>query len=265
MGVDVDTPRRIGTVLLVCLLLARSVAAQWRDPELIASQVGFHIAASWIGKMVLGHQSPGAAFEQALKEGAVSGLVAHAGYSIAGQNPDLALVGKALAQKSSLTTRRSIRGLPVFDGSLYTHWELTHSFIHFKWDGEPRVQIDAINAAFTMKYLLGDQYELDAKRSLTSGSLVFLNHDPRRGFRGWYEPGVIWIAADRDDDREVLAHEVIHSLQVERGSSISEWQLENVRINWLVWATGVPAVVSGWPPHDRRPHEREADAYANPC
>lgn len=258
--------QRIGTVLLCCSLLARPVNAQWRDPKLIASQLGFNIAASWIGKMILGHESSGTAFKQALGEGTFSGAIAHAGYSIAGQNPDLALVGKALVQKSSLTTHRSIQGLPVFDGSLYSHWELTHSFIHFEWDGAPHVQVDAINVAFGMRYLLGgDHFELDAKRTILSGSLVFLNHGPPGEFRGWYDPGVIWIRADREDDQKVLAHEVIHSFQAERGSSISEWQFKNVRINWLVGASSVPAVLSGWPSHDSRPHEREADAYAVPC
>jgi hypothetical protein len=256
------TVKRTLVILVCCSTFTRAAQAQWRDPTLIASQVGFNIAASWIGKMIFGHQSPGTALKQAFKEGTVSGLVAHTGYAIAGTNPDLALVGKALVQKSSLTTRRSMRGLPVFDRSLYSHWELTHSFVHFKWDGAPHFQVDAINAAFTVHYLLaGDQYDLDAKRTLMSGSFVFVNHEPPRGIRGFYMPGNIWIGADRDDYQAVLAHELIHSFQVERGSALSELQFKNIRINWLAFASGVPAVVSGWPAHDTRPHEREADRY----
>ena len=254
---------RILALVVCCSVLARAARAQWRDPQLIASQVGFNIAASWIGKMIVGHQSPGEALKEALKEGTVSGLMAHAGYSIVGTNPDLALVGKALVQKSSLTTRRSIHGLPVFDSSFYSHWELTHSFVHFKWDGAPHLQLDAINAAFTARYLLsGDQYELDPTRTLLSGSFVFLNHDPPGRVRGYYEPGPIWIGADRDDSQQVLAHELIHSLQAERGSALGESQFKNIRINWFVFASGVPAVISGWPTHDRRPHEIEANGYA---
>ena len=248
---------------LGCFLFASAGEAQWRDPKLIAGQVGFNIALSFVGKMVVHHESPKCAFKQALKEGAVSGLMAHGGYTIAAQNPNLALVGKALAQKSSLTTRRSIQGQPVFDESLYTHWELTHSFVHFKWDGSPHLEIDAINAAFSAYYVFSpDHYAFDTKRTLTSGSLVFLNRDPPPGLRGYYVPGVIWIDATRDDTQWVLSHEIIHSLQAERGSAIREWHHQNIRFNWLVFAAGVPAMLAGWPDHDTRWHEIEANRYA---
>ncbi len=248
---------------LGCFLFARAGEAQWRDPKLIAGQVGFNIALSFVGKMVLHHESPKRAFTQALKEGSVSGLMAHGGYTIAAQNPNLALVGKALAQKSSLTTRRSIQGQPVFNESLYTHWELTHSFVHFKWDGSPHLQIDAINAAFSAYYVFSsDHYVFDTKRTLTSGSLVFLNRDPPPRLRGYYVPGVIWIDASRDDAQWVLSHEIVHSLQAERGTAIKEWHHKNIRFNWLVFASGVPAMLAGWPEHDTRWHEVEANNYA---
>ncbi len=249
---------------LGCFLFARAGEAQWRDPKLIAGQVGFNIAISFVGKMVMHHESPKRAITQALKEGTASGLMAHGGYSIAAQNPNLALVGKALAQKSSLTTRRSIQGQPVFDESLYTHWELTHSFVHFKWDGSPHLELDAINAAFSAYYVLSspDQYTFDTKRTLTSGSLVFLNRDPPPGLRGYYVPGVIWIDATRDDAQWVLSHEIVHSLQAERGSAMKERHQQNIRFNWLVFASGVPAMLAGWPAHDTRWHEIEANNYA---
>lgn len=248
---------------LCCLTFARAGEAQWRDPKLVAGQVGFNIAVSFVGKVFVHHQPPGRALRQALTEGTVSGLIAHTGYTIAARNPDLALVGKALAQKSSTMTRRSIRGLPVFDETLYTHWEITHSFVHFEWDGSPHVKLDAINAAFSTYYLLSpDSYELDARRSLLSGSLVFMNHDPPPGLRGFYVPGVIWIDAARDDARWVLSHEIVHSLQSERGASIREWHHGNIRFNWLVFASGVPAFLAGWPDHDTRWHEIEANQYA---
>lgn len=261
-GVDMGSRQWICGLCLGCFLIARAGEAQWRDPKLIAGQVGFNIAASFVGKVVHG-ESPGRAIKQALSEGAVSGLIAHGGYTLAGSNPDLALVGKALAQKSSLTTRRSIRGEPVFDSSLVTHWELTHSFVHFKWDGKPHVELDAINAAFSAYYLLSpDQYSFQPKRTLTSGSLVFVNHDPRPGLRGYYVPGVIWIDDARNDSEWVLSHEIIHSLQAERGSAIREWHHDTIRFNWLVFASGVPAMLAGWPEHDTRWHEMEADTYA---
>jgi hypothetical protein len=264
-GVDMGSRQWICGLCLSALLLARAGEAQWRDPKLIAGQVGFHIAISFVGKMVVHHESPGHAIRQAVKEGAVSGLIAHGGYTLVGQNPDLALVGKALAQKSSLTTRRSIHGEPVFDRSLYTHWELTHSFVHAKWEGElrPRVELDAINAAFSAYFLLSpERYELQGKRTLTSGSLVFVNKDPRPGLRGYYIPGVIWIDDARNDSDWVLSHEIVHSLQAERGSAIKEWHHANIRFNWLVFASGVPAMLAGWPDHDTRWHEIEADDYA---
>lgn len=246
-----------------CLLFARAGEAQWRDPKLIAGQVGFNIALSFVGKMVVHHESPKRALKQALKEGAVSGLMAHGGYTLAAENPNLALVGKALAQKSSLTTRRSIQGEPVFDESLYTLWELTHSFVHFKWDGSPHLELDAISAAFSAYNVFSpDHYSFDAKRTLTSGSLVFLNRDPPPGVRGFYVPGVIWIDAAHDDAQWVLSHELIHSLQAERGAAIKEWHYKNIRFNWLVFASGVPAMLAGWPEHERRWHEIEANNYA---
>jgi hypothetical protein len=250
-------------IALVCLL-PRAAAAQWADPKLIAGQVGFNVAVSFIGKLVLQHEPPGRAFKKALAEGSVSGLIAHTGYTIVGQHPNWALAGKALAQKSSLTTRRSMHGLPVFDETFYQHWELTHSFIHFKFHGTPRFELDVINAAFSSYYMLaGNQYSFDAKRTLLAGSLVFLNHDPPPGLRGYYVPGALWIDATKDeaDMRDVLAHELIHSLQAERGTSIHEWHHERLRFNWLVFASGVPAFFAGWPEHDKRWHEREADAY----
>mgnify|MGYP001064567409 CR=1 FL=1 len=250
-------------IALVCLL-PRAAAAQWADPKLILGQVGFNVAVSFFGKLILQRESPGQAFKKALAEGSAAGLMAHAGYTIAGQHPSWALAGKTLAQKSTLTTRRSMRGLPVFDKTLYQHWELTHSFIHFKFDGAPRVELDVINAAFSTYYMLaGDPYSFDAKRTLLTGSLVFLNHDPPPRLRGFYVPGAIWIDATKseDDRREVLGHELIHSLQAERGAAIREWHHERLRFNWLVFASGVPAFFAGWPDHDARWHEREANAY----
>ena len=60
----------------------------------------------------------------------------------------------------------------------------------------------------------------------------------------------------------MLSHEIVHSFQAERGASIREWHHENVRFNWLVFTSGVPAMLAGWPEHDTRWHEIEADAYA---
>jgi len=249
--------------LVLCCLLSSTAEAQWRDPKLIAEQVGFSVAVSFVGKMVLRHERPGRAFKQALEEGAVSGLIAHAGYTIVGQHPNWALAGKTLAQKSSLTTRRSIQGLPIFDETLYEYWELTHSFIHFKYDGSPRFELDAISAAFSSYYLFTSHpYDFNFKRTLLSGSLVFYNYDPPPGLRGYYIPGALWVDGTQDGMQGVLAHELIHSLQAERGSSIGEWHHERVRFNWLVFASGVPAFFAGWPEHDVRWHEKEANAYA---
>ena len=80
--------------------------------------------------------------------------------------------------------------------------------------------------------------------------------------RGYYVPGTIWVGVDHRDDRHVLGHEIIHSFQVERGSAISEWQVGAFRINWLSFASGVPALLAGWPEHDNRIHEIEADFYS---
>ena len=141
-----------------------TAAAQWADPKLIAGQVGFGIAASFFGKLLIAHESPGEAIKEALVEGSAWGMVAHSGYTITGQHTELALVGKALAQKSTLMGHRSIRGEPVFDKSLYSHWAITHSFIYFEFKGKPLVEIDAVNAGFSAYYLLADPYELDLPR-----------------------------------------------------------------------------------------------------
>lgn len=267
---------KLGTTAVVLALLAAAAGAQaqpgrlgsshaWRDPKLIAGQVGFNVALSFFGKLIVQRESPGRALKQALVEGTASGLMAHAGYSIAGDHPRWALLGKTLAQKSTLTTRRSIQGRPVFDETLYRHWELTYTFVHFKLEERPRVEIDAVNAAFSGYYLLsGDPYRLDGQRSLLSGSLVFQHQNAPTGVRGFYVPGNIWVDADHEPQAidTILAHEVIHSLQAERGAAIDEWHFGPLRLNWLVFASGVPAFLSGWPEHDARLHEREADAYS---
>lgn len=254
----------MGVAGILTTLVATTVAAeaQWKEPKLIAGQVAFHTAVSFVGKLIR-HEPPGRAFREALKSGALAGGLSHAGYCIAGNNPELALIGKALAQKGSLTTRRSADGLPVFDRSLATHWELTHSFVHFEWNGKPRVEVDAINAGFSAYYFAsGHPYKFDAKRTLLSGSLVFQNLSPPPRLLGYYVPGVVWIDARRVDEKRILGHELVHSLQAERGAAISDWRYGPLRFNWLVLASGVPAVIAGWPEHDRRPHELEADSYS---
>ena len=151
----------------------------------------------------------------------------------------------------------------MFDRSLLTNWELTHSFVHFEWDGKPKVEIDAINAAFSAYYLTaGAPYVFDGRRTLLTGSLVFQNEDPPSGLLGFYVPGVMWIDRDRLDDRGIWGHELVHSLQAERGTSIRDWHLGPLRFNWLVFASGVPALLAGWPEHDTRLHEIEAERYA---
>ncbi|MFQ5792732.1 MAG: hypothetical protein ACE5JI_19855, partial [Acidobacteriota bacterium] len=202
-------------------VLTGVAGAQCKDPRLVAGQVGFNVAASFMGKVLLRHKPVGRALREALSDGVASGIVAHAGYCIAGGDPSMALVGKALAQKSTLMTRRSIEARPVFDRSLYSEWVLTYSFVHFRWQGSPRVEIDAVNSAVSAYYLVSDGYHLDGKRSLYSGSLVFRNDRPPRDIRGFYAPGVIWIDRSRYEDRTVLGHELVHSLQAERGSAIA--------------------------------------------
>jgi hypothetical protein len=256
--------RRFGVTVLAGSLLASAAAAeaQWDDPKLIAGQVAFHTAVSFVAKLIH-HEPPGRAIREALKSGLLAGGLSHAGYSIAGRNPEWALAGKALAQKGSLITRRSVDGLPVFDRSLATHWEITHSFVYFKWDGKPTVEVDAINAAFSAYYLAsGDPYDFDFKRTLVSGSLVFQNHDPPPGLLGYYVPGVVWIDAERLEDKRIWGHELVHSLQAERGAAIRDWRYGPLRFNWLVLASGAPALLAGWPDHDRRLHELEADGYS---
>jgi len=251
----------VGIFLLSCVF-PNTAAAQWDNPKLIAGQVGFGIAASFFGKLLIAHESPGDAIKEALVEGSAWGMVAHTGYSITGAHTDLALVGKTLAQKSTLMGNRSIHGEPVFDQTLYTHWALTHSFIYFEFDGKPHVQIDAVNAGFSTYYLLADNYEFDLKRTLTGGSLVFRNFDPPARQRGFYVPGVIWIDNARLRNNSIFGHELIHSLQAERGATFADWHYEVFRFNLLTFANGAPALLEGWPEHQNRPHEREANLYA---
>ena len=257
----------MGTKLGVAVLLSvfgplASAEAQWNDPKLIAGQVAFHTTVSFVAKLIH-HEPPGRAIREALASGNLAGGLSHVGYCIAGRNPEWVLAGKALAQKGSLTTRRSADGLPIFDRTLLTHWEITHSFVHFEWTGKPRIEVDAINAGFSAYSLAsGDRYDFDAKRTLLSGSLVFQNPNPPRNLLGYYVPGVIWIDADHLDEPRVWGHELVHSLQAERGAAIRDWHYGPLRFNWLVLTSGVPALLAGWPDHDRRLHELEAGAYS---
>src|SRR3990170_2449153 len=163
-------------IVLTALLGAfpNEAAAQWTDRRLIAGQVGFGIAASFFGKILIAHESPGEALKEAVVEGAAWGMVAHSGYTITGKHPELALLGKTIAQKYALMGHRSVRGEPVFDKSLYSHWALTNSF------------------------------KLDLGRTLYGGSLVFRNPSPPPGHRGFYVPGVIWLDAARLRNKSIF-------------------------------------------------------------
>lgn len=252
---------RIVVLGLALGVLARPLEAQWRDPRLLAGQVGFHVAASFFGKWLLHDEPPGRAIRRALVEGAASGLVAHTGYAIAGRHPHAALLGKTLAQKSTLMTRRSIESDDVLGRSLYTEWALTHGLVHVEWSGKARVELDLINAAVSTYYLFADDFDFDMGRTLYSGSLFFRNVGAAGAVRGFYAPGVIWVR-DGEDDPSVLGHEIVHSLQAERGAAVAEASFWKLRVNFLVLSTGAPALLEGWPEHDRRLHEREADRYS---
>jgi hypothetical protein len=254
--------RGVGWLVAVGISVASAADAQWADPRLVAGQVAFGVGVSFFGKVLVKHRPAGAALKEALREGAASGLLAHAGYCIAGSEPRLALAGKALAQKSSLMMRRSIQSEAVFDQTLVSEWALTHSFLYFRFDGRPHLEVDVINAAGSAYFLLSRPYELDARRSLWSGTLWFRNPAPPADTRGLAAPGVIWVAASHYQDQTVLGHEIVHSLQSERGAGIYDWHYKGLRFNFLAFAEGVPALLSGWPEHDRRWHEREADLYA---
>jgi hypothetical protein len=223
--------------------------------------VAFNFAVSFIGKLVHDHQSPGKALKSALIEGTASGLVAHTGYCLTGREPEFALVGKTLAQKSSLMTRRSMEAKPVFDETLYSHWQLTYSFLHFKLDDSPHFEIDVLNAGATAYYAFSDGYDFDLSRTLYTGSVFFRREYGTQRIRGYSVPGVVWIDAKWYDDREILGHELIHTLQFERGSAIADWRYKKLRFNFLALASGVPALLKGWPEHDSRLHEREANLY----
>jgi hypothetical protein len=254
-------------LLLAALLLAlpTRASAQWKDPKLIAGQVGFHVAVSFFGKLVLGHEPAGQALKKALIEGSAAGALSHAGYSLAGSDVRWMLAGKALTQKAGLTTRRSMNGEPVFDRSLATHWELTHSFVHVEWKESPRASIDVLNAAFSAYYLASPDHDLDPGLSLATGSLTFRHRDPPERLLGFYVPGAIWFDETRNEGNGTLRHEIIHSLQAERGSAIDDLRFGPhgmFRLNYLAFASGVPALLAGWPAHDDRVHEFEADAYS---
>jgi hypothetical protein len=254
--------RAIVVMMLTLVLQALPARAQWADAKLVAGQVGLHVTASFFGKLVLGRQPVGDALREALREGAAAGLVAHAGYSLAGTDARLALPGKLLVQKAGLLTRRSIASQPVFDSGLYSDWVLTHSIFHLRFvDNKAAVELDVVNAAFAARYLLAEDLELNAKRTLLSGALVFDNHAPPLGINGYHVPGVIWIDAAQSDDESILRHELIHSLQSERGSALFDLHGHGLRLNALTFVSGVPAFLEGWPSHNRRLHEQEAHWY----
>ena len=100
------------------------------------------------------------------------------------------------------------------------------------------------------------------KRTLYSGSLFFRRQDGPYDIRGYTVPGVIWIRDNSYDDPNVMGHELVHTLQNERGAAIADWHYKGLRFNLLALAPGVPALLRGWPEHDDRLHEREADAYS---
>jgi hypothetical protein len=255
--------RWLGLIVVgLCSLPTRSAQAQWGDPQLIFGQVAFNVAASFVGKVLLHHQAPGPAIKSALVEGAASGLVAHTGYCVAGRHPHMALVGKALAQKSSLMTRRSMNEKPVFDRSLLTHWQITHSFVYIQIEETARVEIDVLNAAGAAYFLFSENLQPELGRTLYTGSMFFRNKDPEERIRGFAIPGAIWMADSYYDDKSVLGHELVHALQNERGSAVADWHYKGLRFNLLALAPGVPALFEGWPEHDRRLHEREANLYA---
>lgn len=251
-------------VLVTALsFVGRTAEAEWRDPRLIASQVAFGVGASFFGKVFLKHRPLRAALKESLLPGVAAGLVAHAGYSVAGREPKLALVGKTLAQKSTLVTRRAIDGEPFFDGSLYSDWALTHSMFYLRLErGKPRVELDVLNAVVSAYYLSSPQYTFDARRSLYAGSLVFKNASPDRYTHGFATPGAIWLSPESYDDPQVFGHELVHTLQIERGAGFYDWHAKGLRFNLLAFTSGVPAFLRGWPEHDHRWHEREADLYA---
>lgn len=256
--------RTVVVTLLTVVLQAQAARAQWTDPKLVAGQMGVHITASFLGKLVFAGEPAGQALREALREGAAAGALAHAGYCLTGRDVRLALPGKLLVQKANLMTRRSVEGRPVFDGSLYSDWVLTHSLFHLGYvDRAPRVELDVVNAGFAARYAFAEGFDLDAGRTLLTGSLVFENRHPPAGINGYYVPGVIWIDAEQAADESILRHELIHALQAERGAALYDWRGAGLRLNPLAFASGVPAFLEGWPNHDRRLHEREAHWYTD--
>jgi hypothetical protein len=153
-------------------------------------------------------------------------------------------------------------GRPVFNRSFLTHWHLTHAFVHVRFEESPRVELDILNAAGGVYFLASSGYEFDFGRTLYSGSLFFRRRDGLYNIRGYTVPGVIWIRENSYDDPTVMGHELVHTLQNERGAAIADWHFKGLRFNLLALAPGVPALLEGWPEHDDRLHEREADAYS---
>lgn len=258
---------REGTVvvmLLTAVLQTSAAHAQCADAKLVAGQMGVHVTASFLGKVIFAREPAGQALREALREGAAAGAVAHAGYCLTGRDPRLALPGKLLVQKANLLTRRSIAGRPVFDASLYSDWALTHSLLHLRYvDGEPRMELDVVNAGFAARYAFAEGFDLDAGRTLLTGSLVFEHDRPPAGIDGRFVPGVIWIDAGQTGDEGILRHELVHALQAERGAALYDWHGAGLRLNLLAFAGGVPAFLDGWPKHERRLHEREAHWYSD--
>jgi hypothetical protein len=68
--------RAIALVGLLCLSVSVKAFAQWGDPKLIAGQVGFNVALSFLVKVLLQRDPPRRAIEEALKDERLSSLVA---------------------------------------------------------------------------------------------------------------------------------------------------------------------------------------------
>jgi hypothetical protein len=124
------------------------------------------------------------------------------------------------------------------------------------------VEVDVLNATVAAYFLTADDLHFDLGRTLYSGSLFFRNENALVNQRGYSAPGAIWIRSLDYDDPYVFGHEMVHTLQNERGSAIADWHYKGLRFNFLAFAPGVPALLEGWPDHDQRLHEREATLYA---
>lgn len=211
---------------LAALSLGSGEAKAQSDAELLIAQYGFSFGQQFLGKVIRGGNVIRSA-EKTAYEAVPSAILQYTGMKLMGMNWRLALPAQLLVQKGASIQRQSMLDRSIGEG-IWTSWEIDYLWFNLRVkDG--KVVLPRLNLA-TVFHSRDAHLYFNWRESFLSGAVIYTASIEQLSgkVKGQLSPGsfvggrqnshVIRMRSVQNE--ELLAHEIVHTLQWVRGNAL---------------------------------------------